>query len=267
MSAGPKKTSVRSMRYGHPVHGPDAVLSVQFAPEGTRAREIKTRSKTKASGAYPSFRMRRMIHWESEGERNVIKIFDADASVFSLAEQACVVVYRLGGEIHRHFPDLLVVRLANKRLVEVKTEVESRDPEVSARTELMRRELPRFGYDYDIVLSEDAARQPRLRNVEFVLRFGRTDIDLVEREQLRQYLQDRDSVQWADVVGGLAGVLTTGRACRLILEGTLSIDFNLLWSQRDVTLRRIASRSEQAVSICDEERLARQCGDAGCADE
>ena len=50
--------------------GPDAVLSVEIAPPGLRAREVKSRSKTRASGAHPSFRMKRMIHWESEGERN-----------------------------------------------------------------------------------------------------------------------------------------------------------------------------------------------------
>lgn len=217
--------------------GLDTVLHVEFAPEGSRAREVKTRSKQRASGAIPSFRMSRMIHWESTGERCAIKILDADASVLYLAEQPCVVRYRMGGAVHRHYPDLLVRRKATQTLVEIKTRADALSPEVARRTALMHRELPRFGYAYQVLIAEDLERQPRMKNVEFVLRHGRRDLTVTEREELRRFMVRRTSVPWVDVLDGRAGPLTISRACRLILEGRILLDFEKPWTHGAIHVR------------------------------
>jgi hypothetical protein len=210
--------------------GPDAVLSVELATPGSRSREVKTRSKTRASGAYPSFRMGRNIHWESPGERNAIKLLDVDSGVLNLGEQPCVIHYRLAGELHRHYPDLLVERRQVKVLFEVKERKEALSREVIERTALMRTGLPRFGYEYDVLIAEDLCKEPRISNVNFVLRHGRAPLNLMDREEIRLCFLDRKVFLWSDVLRGQAGALTLSRACRLILEGQLSIDFEKSWS-------------------------------------
>ncbi len=222
--------------------GPDAVLSVEFAPPGMRAREIKTRSKTRASGAYPSFRMGRNIHWESSGERNAIKLLDVDSSVLHLGEQPCVIHYRLAGELHRHYPDLLVERRHVKVLFEVKERKEALSPDVIERTALMRAGLPRLGYEYDVLIAEDLCKEPRITNVNFVLRHGRAAMSLKCREELRLYFVKHKSTMWSEVMRGQAGALTLSRACRLILEGQLSIDFESSWSSGSVACTALSEQ-------------------------
>lgn len=240
MSAPVKPASSRRpSRPAFSPSGPDAVLSVELAPPGTRARKVKTRSKMRAHGAYPSFRMGRMIHWESPGERSAIKLLDVDPSVIHLGEQPCVIYYRLSGVLHRHYPDLLVKWRTAQSLFEVKERTEALSPEVVARTALMRSELPRFGYAYDVLLSDDLEARPRLTNVEFVLRHGRPEMTVLAREELRRYFAITKSVAWSDVLLGQAGPVTLQRACRLILEGELFIDFNVPWSKRGVLVRSV----------------------------
>jgi len=217
--------------------GPDAVLDVAFALSGGRVREVKTRSKTRATGAYPSFRMGRMVHWESPGERDAIKLLDVDPAVLHVSEQPCVIVYRLNGSLHKHIPDLMVRRIGGNSLLEVKTACDARSVDIAERTKLLCSELPRLGYTYEVLISEDLGRQPRLRNVEFVLRHGRSELTLHEREDLRRFLGDKPGFVWSEVVNGEAGVLTSRKACRLILEGQLSIDFDRTWNSRDVEVR------------------------------
>jgi len=167
-----------------------------------------------------------MLHWESPHELNAFRLLDANPAVLRFIEQPLTVRYVLDGVEHDHYPDIQVVTAAGKELWEVKTREDAVSPEVARRTLLLAEALPSFGFTYRVATAEDLALQPRLSNLLFVLRHGRTDIPIVERERLRVLLTKLPDLTWGAICRGALGVKGLSHACRLILEGGLLIEMS-----------------------------------------
>lgn len=167
-----------------------------------------------------------MLHWESTHELNAFRLLDANPAVLRFCEQPLTVRYVLDGVEHDHYPDIQVVTEQGKELWEVKTGEDAASPEVAQRTRLLAEALPAFGFAYRVVTAEDLAVQPRLANVLFVLRHGRTDIPIVERERIRVLLAKLPNLTWGAIRRGALGTKGLNYACRLILEGGLVADIS-----------------------------------------
>ena len=202
------------------------LITIEF-PEAIRSRKVVTRSRARPTGKFPSWKMGRMLQWESVGELNAMRLLDADHSVHSFAEQPAVVRYALNGETRIHYPDLLVTREGGlKEFWEVKPEKEAAREEVAARTTLLQAALPSYGYEYRMVCAEELRRQPRLSNALEILKWGRRPITAVERERIRAILNRLPAVTWGAAVSGALGRSGRHSLCRLVLEGTLAFDVN-----------------------------------------
>ena len=70
----------------------------------------------------------------------------------------------MGGVERIHYPDILVTTAVTKQLWEVKPRSKALESERIARTALLSRALPKWGYAYRMMFAEDLAREPRLRN-------------------------------------------------------------------------------------------------------
>ncbi len=205
----------------------DAILNVQYPEHGQlRARKVISRSKARATGKYPSWKMNRMVHWESPNELNAFRLLDANASVTEFVEQPAVVTYVMDGVERKHYPDIKVVMGSAKALWEVKTRADALDPETARRTELMTVGLPRYGYAYHVAIADDFKKTPSLANALILLRLGRTDIPIVERERLRRKFAEVQHLTWGLIKGGALGSMGKAYACRLILEGALRFNMD-----------------------------------------
>lgn len=202
-------------------------ISIEFAPDGQRARKVISRSNAKATGKFPSWKMGRMMHYESSPERNAFRLLDVCPEVRSYREQPCAVHYEMDGEKHIHYPDILVTLPASKILAEVKTAADAATPDVARRTAFMEQALPLLGFEYLIVKAEHLAKAPRLDIAKKLLRHGRSPVPMVQREQIRQLFKANGSVCWGMFKLGTAGGKYYSHICRLILEGTVTINFNL----------------------------------------
>lgn len=202
------------------------IISIDFPKEGLRARKVISRSNANMSGKWPSFKTSRSIHYESANERNAFKLLDASPDVISYSEQPCVIHYIINGEVHIHYPDILVNYNTHREIWEVKTEMDSKSIEVARRTELMAKFLPTYGYFYKIVIAEDLKVNPRLNNVTHLLQYGHKAVSLIEREQIRQLFKKSDVQEWGFFQLGTPGGVFHRVICRLILEGVLKVDIN-----------------------------------------
>lgn len=203
----------------------DSRVVVRFPENGSlRARKVVTRSRARPTGKYPSWKLGRMVQWESHNELNAYRLLDADPTVKTFQEQPAEIRFVLDGEEHRHYPDTLVELQGRQEFWEIKPESEALHPDVVRRTELLARALPAKGFAYCMVLAEDLAREPRLGNLLTVLKFGRTAISPLERERLRIAFSNGRTLTWADVVGGDLGSNSRNAVCRLLLEGVLVLD-------------------------------------------
>lgn len=203
----------------------DGILGIEFAAPGERARKVISRSNTRATGRFPSLRMNRMVVWDSPHEQNAYRLLDCIAAV-EFFEQPCTIHYRLDGVEHPHYPDTLVKMPTVSALWEIKTASEAREPFFVARTRLLAAELPAWGYEYALVLAEDLAREPRLKNARLLLKHGRTPLSFEEMEYARRLFSVVNSLRWQDVVNGRHAPFNISQACRLVLDNVLYLNLD-----------------------------------------
>lgn len=200
-------------------------IQIIFPKEGKiRSRKVVKRSNARNTGKYPSWKMQRMMQWESMHEGNAMRILDATPNVVSFSEQPCEIIYTLNGNQRRHYPDFMVIEGKHREFWEVKTESDANSPEVAERTALLTEALPEYGYGYRIVLAEVLAKQPRLDNVKRLNKLGRQPISSLEQEHIRRLFAHEPVISWE--VFEQQPLVTLRNISRLILQGKLSIDFN-----------------------------------------
>jgi hypothetical protein len=200
-------------------------VKINFPKDGKiRSRKVVSRSNARNTGKYPSWKMRRMMQWESVHEGNAMRILDASPHVVSFHEQPCEIIYSMNGEQYRHYPDFMVIEDHRREFWEVKTEADANSTEVAERTALLTRLLPEYGYSYRMVLAEVLARQPRLDNVKRLNKLGRQRVSMIEQERIRRLFTHEPVMSWG--MFEQESPQTLRNVSRLILEGKLNIDFN-----------------------------------------
>lgn len=200
-------------------------VQINFPQDGKiRSRKVVKRSNARNTGKYPSWKMQRMMQWESVHEGNAMRILDATPHVTFFSEQPCEIIYELNGVKHRHYPDFIVIEGKYREFWEVKTEADANSPEVAERTDFLIEVLPEYGYSYRMVLAEVLAKQPRLDNVKRLTKLGRQAISPIEQERIRRLFQNDHVIPWGVFEHQSPQILR--HVSRLILEGKLSIDFN-----------------------------------------
>jgi hypothetical protein len=205
-----------------------AVSNIVFPESGQlRSRKVVSRSRARPTGKYPSWKMQRMVQWESENELNAFRLLDCDPDVSRFHEQPGEIIYVLDGRSRSHYPDILVEMNGRKELWEVKPESQAQEPDVVTRTTLLIQGLPSWGYAYRVVLAKDLASQPRQANACFLLGFGRRAVTDCEQEFIRRALTRRGSLLWSDACRGEYGPKGREIFCGLVLRGVLTIDLNL----------------------------------------
>lgn len=204
--------------------GKNCIVDIKYPDQGKiRARKVISRSKGRSTGKYPSWKMRRMVHWESPHELNAFRLLDANPAVVSFHEQPLVIRFVLGGVEHLHYPDVLVNLSSTRELLEIKSASEAVAPDVVARTRLLQATLPQKGFTYRMVIGEDLAREPRLSTVLTILKYGRQPISLVEHEHIRRLLQATGEISWATALETI-GPHGQRILSRLFLEGTITCE-------------------------------------------
>ncbi len=212
------KTEARSEKIPSPV-------TISFAADDRlRARSVVSRSRTRPTGKYPSWKMGRMLQWESPHELNAFRLLDCDPQVLIFREQPAEVTYEIDGAQRKHFPDIYVSYADRDEFWEVKADPESIDSETAARTKLLTDALRQRGYRYRLIFGNDLASQPRLENSLLLLRFGRDDVSPVERENVRQAFHRPRT--WGDIAYGTFGPRGRQAISRLTLEGQISVSLD-----------------------------------------
>jgi hypothetical protein len=143
----------------------DAVIEILYADAADwRARRVVSPSRARPTGKYASWKMRRMIRWESQNELNAYRLLDANPAVEAYQEQPLGICYVLNGEAHTHYPDALIDWTDHRELLDIKRRTEATKPGIVARTQLLEAALPARGYSYRMLTAEELEKQLRLFN-------------------------------------------------------------------------------------------------------
>jgi len=150
------------MKYPQNISG-TCIVSLTFPnDEKLRSRKVVTRSRARATGKYPSWKMGRMIQWESINELNAYRLLDTDPSVIEFYEQPLKISYVIDGTLRTHYPDTLVKWVNHQELWEIKSPKYAEKPDYLKRTQILEAALIEFGYNYRMINAEGFLKQPRL---------------------------------------------------------------------------------------------------------
>ena len=194
-----------------------------------RARKVISRSNAKVTLKYPSWKENRMIHCESSHEEEAFTLLDADSSILHFREQPARFVFNIDEEIRIHFPDIYVETAEARIFKEVKEDKEVDDYYIQKRTEYLSAVLPTQGYFYELLTESEINIEPRLSNSKYLLKYGRTPVELIDKHNIVQMVMDAGYIHWGEIVSGFFGHYGISKVSRLILEGVLAIDMNAEW--------------------------------------
>lgn len=212
---------------------------VEYPQDGKlRSRKVVSRSNAISTGKFPSWKMQRMMQYESKHELKAFMLLDACPAVVSFSEQPCVIHYEMDGTSHRHYPDILVKTAPVAELWEVKERADATLSDVMRRTDLLMQAMPALGFTYRLVLAETLAKEPLLGNIRQLLKFGHRQVPPVERERIRQALLRAGGISWEAFKAD-----SRYSVSRLILEGFLDIDLDTSLAQESIV--RLSSRKKE----------------------
>jgi hypothetical protein len=155
-----------------------AILELIYPETGKlRSRKVVSRSRARATGKFPSWKMGRMIQWESVNELNAYRRLDATPDANAFYEQPLMIRFVLDGEAHIHYPDVLVDWGHRKELWEIKRNSDASTPVFANRTRLLAAALPQHGFGYRMVVADELSREPQLSNSITLLSATRNEAD------------------------------------------------------------------------------------------
>jgi hypothetical protein len=166
-----------------------------------------------------------MIHCDSSLEFDHCNLLEVDPLVSAYCEQPMLIHFRLNGEVHFHIPDSLAYRVDRTEVIECKYKAEAEEPQIAARTELLSRCLPKLSLDYRLV-TEEAVRQPRLKNAQDVRYFGRAPLHISTRDRILAIVDSGTPVTWGGAITGQLGERGREALFRMVRDGHLWFDID-----------------------------------------
>lgn len=187
-----------------------------------RAREPVKNSWGHVRGKFPSRKMNRMIHWESQLERDAILLFEFSHGVSAYREQPHTTKYVLDEKIRRYTPDFELTLKSNEvQYVEVKPAEKLLDPVERMRFKNIERHYLRYGFTFWIFLDHQIRQAELLVNLGLMAKYRGMSFSLFERRQLIEKLSKIPQTTFKQVTALLGDPRTTWR---LIAEQILFCD-------------------------------------------
>ena len=126
-------------------------------------------------GKFPSFRLNKVVWFESLLERDFLCLLEFDhLDVQFFQSQSCRIYYRRDGRKRRYTPDFLVIRKSKRQIIEVKPEERALEEKNRALYRMAAQVCARDGYEFRVVTDAEIRLQPLLDNIKLLLRYQRT---------------------------------------------------------------------------------------------
>lgn len=154
--------------------------------DGERSRRVLSPRMPSTRGRFASLKSRRMVHFESQLERDFCYQLEFDSSVLRFREQPATVSIRYRGKWHRYTPDLAAERRDGITIYEVKPRRRAVRSEMQDVFDAAQEHFSEQGYRYQVVTEEDIRREPLFGNIKMLLRYAGHSLmdDVVSRAQV-----------------------------------------------------------------------------------
>lgn len=198
-------------------------VTIQFSDKGKRVRKVVRRSNHRMTGKYPSIKNGRMVHWESQYEKQAIQLLEVNPSVTSYAEQAAIFKYSNGdGVTYKHIPDIYVeLYNGNRVFIEVKPNSAIHDQDLINRTLLLRELLQRKGYTYFLIVPDQLDEMHYLKNAKSLIRRASKAVPFFIKEKIQKYLRVKGQVHLSKLIQMIDDENALGWIYKLLINGLI----------------------------------------------
>ena len=226
-------------------------LRIELPASGEiRIRKLISRSRRVMTGKYPSWKVGRLVHWESRLESAVFRLLDVCPGVATFSEQPFTIFYLDEGSWHAHVPDVAVLTFDGRILIlEIKS---CRDRALAGairRAALIAPRLRCLGLNYAIALEPAIKAGTSLLNAETLVRAGRGFSTAKADEAMRGLVIERSSVSQSDLIGLVVDQRRAFHtAAGLVMRGDLSLNWCDANSKPLRILRLTENNHEESLS-------------------
>ncbi|HWW05902.1 TnsA endonuclease N-terminal domain-containing protein [Collimonas sp.] len=171
------------------------------APLSPRAREPIGRSFGLVRGKFPSRKIGRMVHWESQLERDAVKLFEFSSGISAYREQPMRVYYGHDGKTRRYTPDFeITLHTGEIQFIEVKPLQKTLDPQESARLARIQDHFDQNGNTLRVITEVDIRQKQLLENLDVLFRRRRKTLCAFDRRTWRKRFGNADTITFDDAV-------------------------------------------------------------------
>lgn len=128
-------------------------------------------------GRFPSFKLGRMVDFESLIERDFIYLLDFEREVMWFEEQPLTLEYEQQGKVRCYTPDFQVVRQGQPMLVECKPKKAVNLAKNQEKFQAGQTWCAARGWKFQVVTDEELRGGYRLSNVKFLTQFAHYSLD------------------------------------------------------------------------------------------
>ena len=189
-------------------------------------RQVVSRSKGRVHGLYYSRKVKRLLPWESQLERDALIILDLIPEVDDIAVQPFKLNYQFDGRERVYFPDILITGDFGRKVIEVKPKHNLGKPENLKRFPVIETVLAEKGYQFEIWTEDDIRREPRSSNVRSLSPHRLSASPEFDASRFRSYSESAGSFLIQDVVEIIGEEATLDDALTLVATGQLKLNLD-----------------------------------------
>lgn len=190
-----------------------------------RAREPITRSRGIVRGQFPSYKMNRMIAWESQLERRACYLFEFSSGVKSFREQPTTFKVPFYDRVRRYTPDFeLILAMGEIVYVEIKPANKLEDKEVLVFYNNISIQLNRQGYQFIVITDNELKNPIQEKNLVILRSFQQQILSDFEMQQTLNWLANREKPTYFKEL--ISYLNSSRKAYALIAKGIVSVNLN-----------------------------------------
>ena len=203
-------------------------ISIHFAADDERARKVVRRSNYRMTGKHPSPLNGRMIHWESQYEKEAFQLMEASPFVSAYREQPAIFKYHNGDDvILTHFPDILVTLTNGVQVfVEVKPDRAKSDQQLLDREKLIKQLLVTLGYGYIQIYPNQLEDFQYLKNAQYMLWQTKAPTPYSIKLLVQKFMNKKKKIKLGLLINHLNSLNARSWVFFLIMEGYITCDLS-----------------------------------------
>jgi hypothetical protein len=139
-------------------------------------------------GRFPSFKLGRMVDFESLIERDLIFVLDFEPDVETFCEQPLTIEYQDEGKVRHYTPDFYVIKKGQHLLIECKPEKFVQSAKNQRKFSAGQAWCATRGWAYQLVTDQSLYSGYRLQNIKHLTQFARYAISPAMKQRIRAFL-------------------------------------------------------------------------------